>query len=209
MPFSGKRPTLEICGLAAAKVPSPSLFANLSPKCSPIASKSRRYSDGDTAFMNKEIERLLSEGIIEPSNSPWRAQVLVTTNENHTKRMVIDYSQTINKFTEIDAYPLSHIEEILESSITDVDPTMLFVVETDASEHSIAASLSQNNRPVAFFSRSLSASEQNHSSVEKEAYAIVESLKKWRHYLLGRHFQLITDQRSVSFMFDRIKTSKI
>ena len=78
----------------------------------------------------------------------------------------------------------------------------MFVVETDASESAIAATLSQNGRPVAFYSRTLSASECRHSSVEKEAYAVIEAVRKWRHFLLGRHFQLVTDQRSVSFMFD-------
>ena len=51
-------------------------------------------------------QRLLKEGIIEPSNSPWQDQVVVTRNENHKKRLVIDYSQTINDFTMLDAYPL-------------------------------------------------------------------------------------------------------
>ncbi|XP_068224969.1 uncharacterized protein [Palaemon carinicauda] len=75
--------------------------------------------------------------------------------------------------------------------------------------HAIAATLTQNNRPVAFFSRTLTRSEQGHSAVEKEAYAIVEALRKWRHYLIGHHFKLITDQRSVKFMFDSKSNSKI
>ena len=31
----------------------------------------------------------------------------------HKKRMVIDYSQTVNKFTLLDAYPLSHMQDIV------------------------------------------------------------------------------------------------
>ena len=52
-------------------------------------------------------------------------------------------------------------------------------------------------------------SEQNHSPVEKEAYAVVESLKEWRHFLLGRHFKLITVQQSVTFMYNNKHASKI
>ena len=96
-----------------ALVESPPLFGNLTPDCHPIATRSRHYSQDDKRFIRSEIEKLLSEGIIEESNSPWRAQVLVTKNENHKKRLVIDYSQTINLFTTLDAYPLPSIEDIV------------------------------------------------------------------------------------------------
>ena len=67
---------------------------------------------------------------------------------------------------------------------------------------------------MAFFSRTLSQSEKHHSAVEKEAYAIVEAIRKWKHFLTGRHFTLVTDQKSVAFMFDTqhrstIKNNKI
>lgn len=38
---------------------------------------------------------------------------------------------------------------------------------------------------MAFFSTTLNASEQKHFAIEKKAYAIVEALQKWRHYLSG------------------------
>ena len=73
--------------------------------------KSRKYSHEDQDFIKNETNRLLAGGIIEPSDSPWRAQVVVTKNKRHKKRLVIDYSQTINKYTNWDAYPLRNIEE--------------------------------------------------------------------------------------------------
>jgi len=74
--------------------------------------------------------------------------------------------------------------------------------------------LNQADRPVAFFSRMLTKSELRHSSVEKEACAIVEAVRKWFHFLTGRKFSIITDQRSVAFMYDvqhagKIKNDKI
>ena len=90
-----------------------------------------------------------------------------------------------------------------------IDPEKTLTVETDASESTISASLNQDGRPVAFFSRTLSSSERNHSSVEKEAYAIVEAIKKWRHFLLNNHFRLITDQESVAFIYHPKQKGKV
>ena len=111
--FGGSESPLNICALAALDTSPPRLFGNLAPDCKPIATKSRKFSLSDKTFIKTEVRNLLKEGIIEQSMSPWRAQVLVTTNERHKKRMVVDYSQTINKYTELDAYPLPKIDELV------------------------------------------------------------------------------------------------
>lgn len=405
--FGGHLPPLEICSVAIANVDPPYLFSNLHPNVKPIADKSRNYSREDAAFIKAEVQKLLKEGTIEPSKSPWRAQVLVVGRPK--KRMVVDYSRTINRFTQLDAYPLPKMSELVRKianynvystldlqsayhqapirehekkytgfeadgklyqfrvipfgvtngvagfqrvidsiiSAENLEDTFAYVdniticgntqrehdsnlksfydaaskynltfnhdksiistdcikllgyvikpgslspdpdrfevlkniplplnkasldrvlgffsyyskwiprfsetvyplthsifplsaeaqesfhklkkiiegaslvainedlpleVETDASEYAISAVLSQLGKPVAFFSRTLNKSELKHSSIEKEAYAIVESVKKWRHLLLGRHFKLVTDQKCVSFMFDTKISSKI
>ena len=62
--------------------------------------------------------------------------------------------------------------------------------------------LNQAGRPVAFFSCTLQDPEVCHASVEKEAQAIIETVRHWKHYITGKHFLLKTDQRSVAYMFD-------
>ena len=408
--YGGKSPSLTICGLSTINIGPPPLFQFLSEDCRPVAAKSRRYSAEDRAFIATEVSKLLEEGIIEESDSPWRAQVVVTKNERQKKRLVIDYSETINKFTQLDAYPMPRIddtvnavaqysvfstvdlksayhqvpiknkerkytafeanhrlyqfrkipfgvtngaaafqrsmdtfisEEALEDtfayldniticgynqehhdknlelfmkaarkrnltfneskcvfSVTSIsilgsvvsqgeikpDPERLkplrelpaprdakaqkrviglfsyysqwikdfstkirplshnlafplsndalqafdllkndienavvgsidesypFQIETDASEFALSATLNQQGRPVAFFSRALNGSELKHSSVEKEAAAIVEAVRRWKHYLTGKHFKLVTDQRSVAYMFNLKRHGKI
>ena len=76
-----------------------------------MATKSRSYSESDKKFIEEEVAKLLEDGVIEPSQSSWRAQVLITKDERHKKRMVIDYSQTVNRFTHLDAYPVPRIDE--------------------------------------------------------------------------------------------------
>ena len=99
--------------------------------------------------------------------------------------------------------------DLKTAALQSIDWNGEFVVETDASDFCIAATLNQKGRPVAFFSRTLSASEIRHHSVQKEAAAIVESIRQWSHYLIGRKFKLVTDQKSISFMFNNKRKSKI
>ena len=79
----------------------------------------------------------------------------------------------------------------------------------EASGYAIAATLSQQERPVAFFSRTLNRSELKHSTIEKEVAAIIEPVRKWKHYLTGRRCSLITDRKSVSYMFNTKHSGKI
>ena len=413
--YGGDLPPL-VCSLGTLNVEPPALFHNLTLDCHPIAAKSRRYSQADREFIRVEVGRLLGEGIIQRSKSPWRAQVVVTGGRpNQKKRLAIDYSETINRFTLLDAYPLPRIDdtvtkiaqynvwstidlrhafhqvpicpedmpytafeadgglyeftrlpfgvtngvalfqremdkfvqvnkldatvpyldnvticgkdqehhdvnlkkfveaasrfnltyneskcvfstrrlailgsviengnvmpdperlrplqelspphnmkslkrimgffayysrwiknfadkikflknvsvfplsrealdsfqklktEVAESALGTIDESDMFTVETDASDEAMGATLNQKGRPVAFFSRPFKGSEMNQASVEKEAQAIIEAVRNWRQFLTGRHFKLVTDQRSVAFMFNaklkgKIKNEKI
>ena len=65
---------------------TPSLFSNIDPACKPITTKSKRCREGDRLFIQTEIEKMIKEGVIEESTSPWRAQVLIVTNERQKKK---------------------------------------------------------------------------------------------------------------------------
>ena len=89
-----------------------------------------------------------------------------------------------------------------------------FELGTDASDNAVAAVLSYGGRPVAFMSRTLSHCEKRYPAVGKEVTAVIEAVRKWQHFLKGRHFTIVTDQEAISLMFDqrhhgKIKNTKI
>ncbi len=59
------------------------------------------------------------------------------------------------------------------------DFTKLFEIYTDASTMQLGAVITQDNRPIAFFSRKLSETQTKYSVTEIELLAIVETLKKF------------------------------
>ena len=75
-----------------------------------------------------------------------------------------------------------------------------FVVQTDASAVGLGAVLEQDNKVIAYASRSLSKPECNYSTIQKECLAIVFAMKQFRHYLLGRPFTLMTDHAPLQWL---------
>jgi hypothetical protein len=78
--------------------------------------------------------------------------------------------------------------------------TLPFILETDASGTGLGAVLMQLGRPIAFFSKAIGPKAASLSIYEKEAMAILESLKIWRHYLLGHRLTIRTDQKSLKYL---------
>ncbi len=80
----------------------------------------------------------------------------------------------------------------------------LFYLHTDASEYAIGAVLSQkdeedNLRPITFESKILSAAQRNYATIEKEFYAIVWAVQKFRPYLLGQKFEILSDHKPLQW----------
>jgi len=78
-----------------------------------------------------------------------------------------------------------------------------FTIETDASDEGIGVVLSQQGKPVAFMSRALGVTKLSWSIYAKEMLAIIEAIRLWRLYLLGKKFFIQTDHCSLKYLLEQ------
>ena len=164
-----------------------------------------------------QLRYRISQGVIKPD--PERLRPLLelqpSANSKSLKSVLglfAYYAKWIKDFSKIKplyavrTFPLTEElirtfnslkEDLAKACVFAIDENIPFVVETDASDFSISATLNEGGRQVAFHSRMSSKCEIHYAPVEKVAHAIVDAIVKWRHYLLGRHFTLVTDQSTI------------
>ncbi|BES98873.1 Hypothetical Protein NTJ_11689 [Nesidiocoris tenuis] len=101
----------------------------------------------------------------------------------------------------------SRIKKILTSVpvLAHYDPKMPLKLSVDASAKAVGAVLMHKypdgDRPIAYASQLLSDTQQKYASIEREAYAIIFGVTKFRDFLFGQKFDLITDHRPLLYIF--------
>jgi RNase H-like domain found in reverse transcriptase/Reverse transcriptase (RNA-dependent DNA polymerase)/Integrase zinc binding domain/Chromo (CHRromatin Organisation MOdifier) domain len=86
------------------------------------------------------------------------------------------------------------------------NPGAPLIVETDASDYAVAGILSStiedgSVHPIAYYSRTMSPTELNYDTHDKELLAINEAFKTWRHYLEGTAtpVDVVTDHKNLEY----------
>jgi hypothetical protein len=73
-----------------------------------------------------------------------------------------------------------------------------FEIHTDASDYQLGATIRQNGKPIAFFSRKLTGAQVNYTITEKELLSIIECLKTFHNLLFGQRLLVIwTDHKNL------------
>jgi hypothetical protein len=73
-----------------------------------------------------------------------------------------------------------------------------FDIYTDASTKQLGAVITQDNRPIAFFSRKLSGAQSKYTVTELELLAIVETLKEFNGMLWEQWINVYTDHKNLT-----------
>ncbi|GFX77733.1 retrovirus-related Pol polyprotein from transposon 17.6 [Trichonephila clavipes] len=81
----------------------------------PVAVPPYRMNPSKKEILKQEIDRLLSEGIIEECESPYASPVVLIPKPNGTFRLCIDYRK-LNEITVADTYPLPRMDDLLHQA---------------------------------------------------------------------------------------------
>ncbi len=82
-----------------------------------------------------------------------------------------------------------------------------FTIHTDASHRQLGAVISQDDRPIAFYSRKLNDAQTRYTTTERELLSIVETLKEFRMILLGHDIIIWTDHKNL--IHNDFKTERV
>uniref|UniRef100_A0A5S6QH47 RNA-directed DNA polymerase n=1 Tax=Trichuris muris TaxID=70415 RepID=A0A5S6QH47_TRIMR len=107
------------------------------------------------------------------------------------------HEEAFNKVKQL----LSH-----ESFLVGFDESLPIILTCDASQYGIGAVLAHDTgrgaeAPIAFYSRTITSTERNYAQIDREALAIVSSVRKFHDYLYGRRFTIVTDHKPLLGLF--------
>jgi len=72
-----------------------------------------------------------------------------------------------------------------------------FEVEANANGYAMRAVLMQGGRHVCYHSKIFHGVVPNYPTYDKELYALVQAVKNWKHYLMGKQTIIHTDHQSL------------
>ena len=89
-------------------------YIDLLPGSRPIASQPYRAGPKAREIEQREVDKMLQAGVIEPSNSAWASPVVIIPKPDGSLRFCVDYRR-LNALTIRDSYPLPRMDECIDS----------------------------------------------------------------------------------------------
>lgn len=79
----------------------------------PVKQRAYCYSPKVLASMYEELDRLLEEGLVEPSCSEWASPVVMVRKPDNSYRFCVDYRR-LNAVSKKDTYPMPNMSQLLD-----------------------------------------------------------------------------------------------
>ena len=160
----------------------------------PIPSKVTRMLDIAPPKNVKQLRSFL--GMVNYYRDMWirRSHILAPLNALNSKKVKWRWGN-------VEQRAFDNIKRVMarETLLHYPDFNKPFEIHTDASKYQLGAVITQNNKPVAFYSRKLRDGQHNYTTTERELLAIVETLKEFRTILLGHKIKVYTDHKNLTF----------
>jgi RNase H-like domain found in reverse transcriptase len=86
-----------------------------------------------------------------------------------------------------------------ETLLSYPDFSQPFDLHTDASHSQLGAVLSQQNKPIAFYSRKLIPAQTRYTTTQRKLLAIVKTLKEFCNVILGHNIRVYTDHQNLTY----------
>ena len=88
----------------------------MEPSAQPRFCKARTVPYALKEKIEKELDRLVKQGVIEPiSFSEWAAPIVPVLKKDGTVRICGDYKLSVNQASKVDSYPLPKIDDLFAS----------------------------------------------------------------------------------------------
>jgi hypothetical protein len=77
------------------------------------------------------------------------------------------------------------------------DFNKVFEIHTDASDYQLGSVISQDQKPIAFYSKKLTAAQRNYTVGEREMLSNVKTLNEFCTMLLGHKLKIYTEHKNL------------
>ena len=160
----------------------------------PISSKVDAISKIAVPKNRKQLRKFI--GIVNYYRNMWphRSEVLAPLTK-------LSSPMTQFKWTEVEQKAFDTIKRIIsrDTLLTYPDFNKPFILHTDASHEQLGVVISQDNKPIAFYSRKLTDTQKRYTMTEYELLSIVETFKEFRNILLGQKIIVYTDHQNLTY----------
>ena len=86
-----------------------------------------------------------------------------------------------------------------ETLLSYPDFNLPFKIHTDASHTQLGVVISQNNKPIAFYSKKLQPAQRRYTTTKCELLSIIETLKEFKNILMGQQIVVYTDHKNLTY----------